>query len=89
MLKSIGEARSILSEENVDWVISAGTAIAVPFFFAAKTAGVSALWVETLNMHGAQGRVAEVCSRLATRTLVQRPDRLLVHRRALLMGELQ
>lgn len=89
MMKATAAARSTLSNENVDWVVSAGTAIALPFFLAAKSSRVSSLWVETLNMHGGQGRVAELCSRLATRTLVQSPDRLIAHRRALLIGELQ
>ena len=89
MLKASHSARSVLREQQVSWVVSAGTAIAVPFFLAAKSLGVSSVWVETLNIHGGQGRVAELCTRLATRTLVQSPDRLSAHRRALLVGELQ
>ena len=89
IMKATAQARSTLSREKIDWVVSAGTAIALPFFLAAKTVGVSTLWVETLNMHGGQGRVAEVCSRLATRTLVQSPERFTAHRRAIFVGELQ
>lgn len=89
MLRATAAARTTLQERNIEWLASAGTAIALPFFLAAQSLGVSTLWIETLNIHGGHGRVAEVCSRLATRTLVQSPDRLLSHRRALLIGELQ
>ncbi len=89
MLAATSAARSTLRDNDVEWVVSAGTAIAVPYFVAAKSLGIPSIWVETLNIHGAQGRVAEVCSRLATRTLVQSPERLAAHRRAILVGELQ
>lgn len=89
MLRATAHARTTIQSHRIDWVVSAGTALALPFFVAAKGCGASTLWIETLNIHGEQGRVAEVCSRLATRTLVQSPDRLLAHRRALLVGELQ
>ena len=89
MGRAVGQARALLVDRQIDWVISAGTAIALPFFLAARTCAARSLWVETLNIHGGQGRVAEVCSRLAERTLVQSADRLPAHRRALLIGELQ
>ena len=89
MLAATRAARTALREHRVDWVVSAGTAIAVPYFVAAKALGIPSVWVETLNIHGGHGRVAELCSRLATRTLVQSPDRLVAHRRAILVGELQ
>lgn len=89
MLTATRSARAHLRHQRVDWVVSAGTAIAVPYFIAAKSLSVPSIWVETLNIHGGHGRVAELCSRLATRTLVQSPDRLVAHRRAILVGELQ
>lgn len=87
--RATARARTIIQSQNIEWVVSAGTALALPFFVAAKSCRISSLWIETLNIHGEQGRVAEICSRLATRTLVQSPDRLLAHRRAILVGELQ
>lgn len=89
LVRATAEARSFLDSQHATWVVSAGTAVALPFFVAAKSLGLPSLWIETLNIHGGHGRVAEVCSRLATRTLVQSPDRLSAHRRALLIGELQ
>lgn len=77
-----------LAHSRPDWVVSAGTALAVPWFLAARRRGVPSLWIETLNLHGPQGRAARLCSRLAERVLVQRADRLLNHRRAVLVGEL-
>lgn len=81
-------AMRTLGEVDPDWVVSAGTAVALPWFIAARVKGVPSLWVETLNMHGKQGTVAAICSRLADRVVVQRSDRLSYHRRASLVGEL-
>lgn len=90
-LALVGElrrARRALTEHRPDWVVSAGTAVAVPWFVAARSLRIPTLWIETLNLHGDQGRAAAVCSRLSERVLVQRPDRLACHRRAVLLGEL-
>lgn len=81
-------ARRSLRRTRPSWVVSAGTAVAVPFFLAAAQLGVPTLWIETQNMVGRQGRAAAVCSRLAERVLVQRPEQLIHHRRAILLGEL-
>lgn len=81
-------AMKTLSDLDPDWVVSAGTGVALPWFIAARLKGVPSMWVETLNMHGEQGRVAAVCSKLAERVVVQRSDRLSYHRRATLVGEL-
>ncbi|MFV0259819.1 MAG: hypothetical protein ACK5PP_15385, partial [Acidimicrobiales bacterium] len=83
-----GRARRRLGKLRPDWVVSAGTALAVPWFLAARSRSTPSIWIETLNLHGPQGRAAGVCSRLAERVLVQRPDRLLAHRRAVMVGEL-
>lgn len=88
MPADIRAAMRTLGEIEPDWVVSAGTAVALPWFVAARIKGVRSLWVETLNMHGEQGRVAAVCSRLAAQVVVQRSDRLSYHRRATLVGEL-
>ncbi len=78
-----------LDRLDPSWVVSAGTAIALPYFVAAKMRRTPSLWIETLNIHGAQGRVARLCSTLAESTAVQRRDRLDAHTRAFLVGELQ
>jgi hypothetical protein len=69
-------------------VLSAGTALAVPWFVAARLLGVPAVWVETLNIVDRQGRAARVCARLARTVAVQRPERLADHPRGVLVGEL-
>lgn len=81
-------ARACLKRQRPDWVVSAGTALAVPWFVAAKSLRIPSLWIETLNIHGQQGRAAIICSRLAERVLVQRSSRLIAHRRSVLVGEL-
>ncbi|MFV0524753.1 MAG: hypothetical protein ACK5RL_09665 [Acidimicrobiales bacterium] len=88
LLAETRRARRVLVDRDTEWVVSAGTALAVPWFAAAAGLSIPSLWIETLNLHGRQGRAAAICSRLAERVLVQRPDRLLAHRRAVLVGEL-
>lgn len=77
-----------LCRRPVDLVISAGTAVAVPYFLAARRHGVNSWWVETCNLVGAPGRAARVCAQLATRTLVQREDLLEDRHRSVVVGEL-
>ncbi len=77
-----------LRRRPVDLVVSAGTAVAVPYFVAARRLGVNSWWVETCNLVGAPGRAARVCAQLATRTLVQREDLLVDRHRSVVVGEL-
>lgn len=88
LLWATWQARRRLRALDASLVVSAGTRCAVPWFLAARSAGVPALWIETQNIHGPQGRAAVVCSHLADRVLVQQPDQLLAHRRSVLVGEL-
>jgi hypothetical protein len=69
-------------------VLSAGTALAVPWFLAARTLGIPTVWVETLNLVDTQGRAARICARLSSAVAVQRPERLERHRRGVHVGEL-
>lgn len=86
--RAVLDADRDLGRRGVDLVVSAGTAVAVPYFIAARRRGVASWWLETLNMVGAPGRAARVCGRLATRTLVQRPELLAQRRRSVWIGEL-
>lgn len=87
-LAELVAAWRMLGVHRPDWVVSAGTAVAVPWFVAARVRRIPCLWIETLNLHGPQGRAARLCTRLAERVLVQRPERLSEHRRVALVGEL-
>lgn len=75
-------ARAVLAADRdlrrrpVDLVVSAGTAVAVPYFLAARRRGIECWWIETFNMVGESGRAARWCMALADRTLVQRPGLL-------------
>ena len=88
LLRSHRDARRSLQHWRPDWVVSAGTGLAVGWFVAARRLGIPCLWVETLNLRGRQGLAASVCARLADRVIVQRPEQLARHRRAMLLGEL-
>jgi UDP-N-acetylglucosamine:LPS N-acetylglucosamine transferase len=88
VLAAVPAARSQLRAARVDLVVSAGSGIAVPWFLAARTAGVRAAWVETFNIVDRTGLAARLCARLATQVVVQRPHLLARHRRAVNVGEL-
>jgi UDP-N-acetylglucosamine:LPS N-acetylglucosamine transferase len=69
-------------------VLSAGTALAVPWFVAARLLGIPTVWVETLNLVDGQGRAARICARLSSAVAVQRSEQLARHRRGVHVGEL-
>jgi hypothetical protein len=78
-----------LRDERPSRIVSAGTGVAVPWFLVARLRSVPTVWIETWNLVGTeQGHAAALCSRLARSVAVQRPERLHVHRRAVLVGEL-
>jgi UDP-N-acetylglucosamine:LPS N-acetylglucosamine transferase len=77
-----------LRADPADVVVSAGTGVAVPYFLAARLLGVPALWVETFNVIGRPGLASRLCGRLARSVLVQHPQLLARHRRAVYVGEL-
>jgi len=88
VLAAVPAARRALRRDRVDLVVSAGTGVAVPWFLAARTAGVRAVWVETFNIVDRAGLAARLCARLAGQVVVQRPELLRRHRRAVNVGEL-
>ena len=88
VLAAVPAARAALRASGVDLVVSAGSGVAVPWFLAARTAGVRAVWVETFNIVDRAGLAARLCARLAAQVVVQRPHLLARHRRAVDVGEL-
>ncbi|HST66785.1 MAG TPA: hypothetical protein VLM05_16485 [Mycobacteriales bacterium] len=88
VLAAVPAARSQLQQARVDLLISAGSGVAVPWFLAARTTRVRAVWVETFNIVDRTGLAARLCARLADHVVVQRPHLLERHRRAVNVGEL-
>lgn len=88
VLAAVPAARAALRADHVDLVVSAGSGVAVPWFLAASTARVPAVWVETFNIVDRAGLAARLCARLASHVVVQRPHLLARHRRAVNVGEL-
>jgi hypothetical protein len=78
----------ILGHDRPDLLVSAGTGVAIGFFLAARLRGVPALWLETLNLVKEPGLTSRVCSRLAARVLVQRPEQLSFRPGAVVLGDL-
>jgi hypothetical protein len=86
--RAVVAARRHLRRERIELVISAGTGMAVPYFLAARSLGVPAWWVETLNVTGGSGVAARVCARVGDLVVVQHSGMLADHPRALFVGEL-
>lgn len=88
LVRATMRARTTLRSTGIDLVVSAGSGVAVPYFLAARLAGVPAVWVETFNVIGKPGLAARLCARLASQVVVQHPELLARHRRAVNVGEL-
>jgi UDP-N-acetylglucosamine:LPS N-acetylglucosamine transferase len=88
LARAVRSARAQLRRERIDLVVSAGTGVAVPYFLAARSAGVAAWWVETLNVIAGAGIAARICARTGDLVLVQHSALLRDHPRALFVGEL-
>jgi UDP-N-acetylglucosamine:LPS N-acetylglucosamine transferase len=88
VLAAVPAARAALTTAKIDLLVSAGSGVAVPWFLAARTARVHAVWVETFNIVDRPGLAARLCARLASQVVVQRPHLLARHRRAVNVGEL-
>ena len=88
LARAVVAARRHLRRDRIDLVVSAGTGVAVPYFLAARSAGVPAWWVETLNVLAGAGIAARVCARAGDLVLVQHSAMLADHPRALFVGEL-
>lgn len=88
VVHGIRGARALLADLDIGLVISAGSGVAVPYFIAARLAGIPAWWVETLNVIERPGLAARFCARLAQCVVVQHSHLLARHRRAINVGEL-
>ncbi len=88
LARAVLAARQHLRKDRIDLVVSAGTGVAVPYFLAARSTGVPAWWVETLNVLAGAGIAARVCARAGDLVLVQHSEMLADYPRALFVGEL-
>lgn len=88
LLRELAVAWRSLRQDPPELILSAGTAIAVPWFLAARLLRVPCIWVETLNIVERQGLAARICARSATLVAVQHEDRVAAHLRTVLVGEL-
>ncbi|MCC6225149.1 MAG: hypothetical protein IT195_01915 [Microthrixaceae bacterium] len=77
-----------LRRSRPDLLLSAGTALAVPWFLVAAVLRIPRVWVETLNIIDTQGLAARICARNATLVAVQHDERVGIHLRTVMVGEL-
>jgi hypothetical protein len=84
----VWQAWRLLGRAQPDVVVSAGTGVAIGFFVAARVRRIPSLWLETLNLVGDPGLASRVCSRLASRVLVQRSEQCRLATRTVVVGEL-
>ena len=85
-LAAAAAARAASSEELAPCVApadrpscSAGTGVAVPFFVAARLARIPSLWLDDAEPGRRPGLATRICSRLASRVLIQRPTTRAAH----------
>jgi len=88
LARAVLAARAHLRRDRIDLVVSAGTGVAVPYFLAARLTGVTAWWVETLNVLAGAGIAARICARAGHLVVVQHSAMLGDYPRALFVGEL-
>lgn len=82
------EAWRILRRERPGLVVSAGSGPALPYFLLARLLGIPTFWFSTLNLVSTPGLAARICSRLASRVLLQRASMRAAHPDGLVIGEL-
>jgi len=88
LARALVGALALMRRRRPAVVLSAGNALAVPFFLAAQLLGVPSVWIETLNVLDRPGTASAICGRLATAVLVQHEEMLDRYRRGVFVGEL-
>jgi hypothetical protein len=88
LVPGLVEAWRILRRERPGLVVSAGSGPAVPYFLLARVLGIPSFWLSTLNLVATAGLAARICSRLASRVLLQRASMRAAHPDGVVIGEL-
>lgn len=88
ILAGLAQAWRIIRRERPELIVSAGSAAAIPYFFAARVLGIPTFWVSTLNVLTTPGISARMCARLTSRVLLQQPSMLGAHPNGIVIGEL-
>jgi UDP-N-acetylglucosamine:LPS N-acetylglucosamine transferase len=78
----------ILRAERPTLVLSAGSGPAIPFFALSRVLGIPTFWLSSLNIVTTPGVAARICSRLASRILLQRESMRVAHPDGVVVGEL-
>jgi hypothetical protein len=82
------QAWHILRRERPELIVSAGSAPAISYFFAARVLGIPTFWISSLNILTTPGISAKICARLTSRVLLQQPSMLGAHPNGIVIGEL-
>jgi hypothetical protein len=88
LLFGIIEAFKILKKVKPDFIISAGSGVAVGYFIAAKFQQIPSFWIETFNMVSKGGFASWICTKIANEIIVQRESLLKIYPQAVMIGEL-
>jgi hypothetical protein len=88
ILTGLVQAWRILRTERPELIVSAGSAPAIPYFFAARALGIPTFWISSLNILTTPGISARICARLTSRVLLQQPSMLGAHPNGIVIGEL-
>lgn len=88
LLRNLALATRLVPNLNPDCVVSTGAAVAVPFFFVARTLGIPSAFVEVYDRISTPTISGRLCYPLADVFCVQWPQQLRIYQKAVLIGPL-
>lgn len=88
LIKNTFLAWKILHKERPDLIISAGAAVAVPFFFVGKLLGAKCVFVEVFDRVNKPTMTGRLLNGIADLFVVQWPEQLKVYKHAVNLGSI-
>ena len=88
LIKNTFLAWKILHKERPDLIISAGAAVAVPFFFVGKLLGAKCVFVEIFDRVNKPTMTGRLLNGIADLFVVQWPEQLKVYKHAVNLGSI-
>lgn len=87
--RNLGHAWATLREERPDVLVSAGAAVAVPYFVVARTLRIPTIFIEVYDRLDRPSLTGALLAPLATEVIVQWPEQLAWYPHARLLGPIR
>jgi len=88
LIKNTKLAWKLIKKEKPDLIISAGAAVAVPFFYIGKMKGVKTIYMEVFDRMGASTLTGRLVYPVADRFIVQWEEMKKVYKKAINLGSI-